>query len=454
MIDLSAYVQTLTHQKIAVFGLGVSGLSTVRALVKAGAKVCAWDDNKAAQNKARELGAEIVDLTQSLDGSYDFLVLSPGVPLTHPAPHAVVMRAQDSGLEIICDVELLHRADHGLKTIGITGTNGKSTTTALMAHVLNEGGVHAIAAGNIGTPVLDLDLSKAEVLVLELSSYQLDLCTSFKPDIAVLLNITPDHLDRHGDMAGYTKAKARIFGEDNAKIIGVDTPHTAALCEGYKDVMRISVEGAESDLSVVDGTLKRGENDIADISNFDTLKGAHNYQNAACVYAALKEIGLEDAEILPHFKTYAGLPHRQYKCGALNGVIYINDSKATNAMSAGKALGSFEDIYWIVGGRAKEGGLSGLEEFMSRVNKAYLIGEAAPQFEKWCLAHYVDYEMSGDIQTALNAAHRDAQNYKKGTVLLAPACASWDQFASFEKRGEAFMDGVDALLNEYKTGLA
>lgn len=443
MIDLESYVQTLKYKKAAVFGLGLSGLSVVEALCAAGAKVVAWDENINQQKQAQELGAEIINLSSTFDEKFDFLVLSPGVPLTHPKPHDVVLKAQNCGVEIIGDVELLHRSNHKLKTIGITGTNGKSTTTMLMAHVLNKCGVRAVAAGNIGVPVLDLNLSKNDIMVLELSSYQLDLCPTFRPDIAVLLNITPDHLDRHGDMAGYTKAKARILDSDGVKIVGIDTPSTKVLSNG---AITISVEGNEADLFVKDGALYDNGARVSDVSDIQTLKGAHNYQNLACVYGAGKELGLNKDNIIEAIRTYGGLPHRQYHCGTIGFVDYINDSKATNVESAAKALSSYDNIYWILGGLAKEGGLNSLEPLMHKVKKAYLIGRDAYDFKIWLDAQKVESVMCETLDRATPQAHDDAQKSKQpATVLLAPACASWDQFKSFEKRGEAFMNAVDKL---------
>lgn len=453
MIDLSVYVKSLNNRKIAVFGLGVSGVSVVRALIKAGAKVIAWDDGEESREAAEKIGAEINDLTLCLDNSFDFLVLAPGVPLTHPKPHDVVLKARENGVEIIGDLELLNRGlkDLGsnIKTIGITGTNGKSTTTALMEHVLNECGVNALAAGNIGVPVLELDLSETKVLVLEISSYQMDLCPDFRPDIALILNITPDHLDRHGDIAGYTKAKARILDSDGVKIIGVDTSSTAELAKITEGVIKISVEGNDADIFVKDGILYDGNERVADISNFKVLKSEHNYQNIACVYATAKKLNLQGKYIFSAIESFKGLAHRQYSCGHIGKVEYINDSKATNAEATAKALGSYDNIYWILGGLPKDGGLNGLEKYMPKIKKAYLIGKAAKDFKLWLDIQGVESYMCSTIDIATQKAHEDAQNSdEKGTVLLAPACASWDQFKSFEKRGDAFMDIVKALKSQ------
>lgn len=442
MIDFKPYAQTLNHRRAAVFGLGVSGLSVVRTLIAADISVVAWDDREEQRNMAAGIGADIQNIAEGMDQNFDFLVLSPGVPLTHPQPHDVVKAANASGIEIIGDVELFHRAAPNLKTIGITGTNGKSTTTALMAHVLGEGGVKAQAAGNIGTPVLDLDVDKIDVLVLELSSYQLDLCPTYRPNISMLLNITPDHLDRHGDLAGYTKAKARILDSKGVKIIGVDTVPTKELFDNTDKAISVSTN-SDADVNVANGTLYYKGSEVGDVSNFDTLKGEHNYQNLACVYTAARELGLNDEVILSALETYPGLPHRQYKCASIGTVDYINDSKATNAEAAAKALGAYENIYWILGGLPKEGGLDGLDPFMLKVKRAYLIGQASEDFKSWLDAKGVENELCEVLDMATEKAHQDAQSSgEASTVLLAPACASWDQFASFEKRGDAFMQVV------------
>ncbi|MEM9469103.1 MAG: UDP-N-acetylmuramoyl-L-alanine--D-glutamate ligase [Pseudomonadota bacterium] len=439
MIDLASFSKSLKHKKVAVYGLGLSGLSAVKALVAANIRVVTDDSNQQQCNKAKELGAQVADLESSLDQSFDFLLLSPGVPLTHPEPHAVVKKAHEENVEIIGDVELLSRSGQMPKTVGITGTNGKSTTTALMAHALNENAYRAVAAGNIGTPVLDLNLDDVDILVLELSSYQLDLCPTYRPDISILLNITPDHLDRHGDMEGYIKAKARILDHANIKIVGVDTKVIKDLSENS---ITISGEGHEADIKVFNQILYDSDIKISDVGHYDRLKGSHNHQNLAAVYAVAKELGIEKKGILKSFETYQGLPHRQYRVRTINNVDYVNDSKATNVESAARALSSYNHTFWVAGGRSKEGGLNGLEGYISHIQKAYLIGEAAEDFAVWCQDNDVEYEITHILNKAIERAHEDAQDFKKGCVLLAPACASWDQFRSFEERGDAFVERV------------
>lgn len=449
MIDLSSYAQTLEYKSVAVFGLGLSGLSCVRALINAKINVVAWDDNQDNCDKAQAYGAIIEDLTKSNLTAYDFLILAPGVPYTYE-PHVVVLNAQKYNLEIIGDLELLYRSKPSFKTIGITGTNGKSTTTALMKHVLNECGIKADMGGNIGKAVMDLDVGKdIEVLVLEISSYQMDLCPSYRPDISILLNITPDHLDRHGSMEAYVEAKARIMEGEGTLLIGVDDDYTLklfnhAFCEGKRKIIPISVqdkaiEGFYVEKNILKKNAQGQDIEIGSLDNLETLRGLHNQQNATFVYVAAKELGLQDKDILQTFKTYPGLPHRQYLVTKIKNVSYINDSKATNAEAAAKALSSYDNIFWIIGGRPKKGGLQGLEIFKNKIIKSYVIGEATDDFSAWLTKNNFDFESCGTLDKAVIVASKQAQDYEgEAVVLLSPACASWDQFLSFEKRGDAF----------------
>ncbi|HRQ61759.1 MAG TPA: UDP-N-acetylmuramoyl-L-alanine--D-glutamate ligase, partial [Alphaproteobacteria bacterium] len=367
MIDLKPILPTLNGKPAAVFGLGKSGLASVESLVKAGAKVIAHDDNAESCAAAKALGASIKPLDESVLTGCAFLVLAPGVPLTHPEPHAVVIAAKAAGIEIISDIELLHRADTGRRVIGITGTNGKSTTTALIHHVLNTCGMKAALGGNIGTAALSLKPPpKGAPFVLELSSYQIDLCPTFAPDTGIVLNITPDHLDRHGTLENYAAIKERVFRKtDGAAIISLDDPHTKAMHDRLKKqegkrVVPISVMAeAPGGVYILNGILfddiDGQEQEVGSLNAIATLNGLHNMQNAAAAYAAARLEGLEPQAILEVIKTYPGLPHRQFPVRTINGVSYINDSKATNADSAGKALMSYRNIYWIVGGKPKDG---------------------------------------------------------------------------------------------------
>jgi UDP-N-acetylmuramoylalanine--D-glutamate ligase len=459
MVDVSSLKSELDGEPVAVFGLGISGLSTAKALIDGGIEVHAWDDKKENCQKAKELGAVITDLTQESLEPFAFLLLAPGVPYTFE-PHKVVLNAQKYDTEIIGDLELLHRCRHGLKTIGITGTNGKSTTTALMVHVLNECGLKAVMGGNIGKPVFDLDLSdKDTILVLEISSYQMDLCPTFRPDISILLNITSDHLDRHGSMKNYVEAKARILEGTGVAFIGVDDDFTQelfnrAFFNGERKVYPFSVttkitEGYYAANNILYRNRGGEDIEIGALDNLETLKGNHNQQNILSVYAVAKTLDINDSAIFKALKTFPGLPHRQYLVTKENNVAYVNDSKATNAEAAAKALASYDNIFWIAGGRPKKGGLEGLEIFKDKVRKAYLIGEAAKEFSVWLKKNGFEYEICKTLDKAVTKARKDAEKAEgEAVVLLSPACASWDQYTSFEKRGEAFEQKIFDLLGK------
>lgn len=434
MIDVTPFVKTLGKKPIAVYGLGLSGLASVRALVVAGAFVVAWDENEEKRAAALDAGAALQNfMADGFDGA-GILVLSPGVPYTHH-PHPIVQRAQREGLEIIGDIEILHRAGHGREIIGITGTNGKSTTTALSAHILKECGKDIMLGGNIGAPVLEQTLpSTGGFIVLELSSYQIDLCPSFRPDIGVLLNITADHLDRHGTMEEYAAAKAKMLDGANTVICNVDDKYC-------KDIAR---QHSAIELSVKD------ENLAARLPDVQILKGMHNRQNMMAAFHICRACGCDEQDILAAMASFSGLPHRQYPVRSINGVLYINDSKATNVQSTATALETYSHIYWIVGGRQKEGGLGGLENHMGRIRKAFIIGEAEKDFAEWMEVNKVDYSLCGTLDVAVLEAHAAVQANRgapggAGVVLLSPACASWDQFRSFEHRGEVFEQLVNAL---------
>lgn len=461
MIDVSTFVKEQGDKPVAVFGLGITGLSVVKALRAAGADVTAWDDRNDPREKAAAMGANIVQFTPDVLKACGALVLSPGVPLHFPEPHPVVKMARDAGLEIICDVEILARTSPACKTIGVTGTNGKSTSVSLMYHVLKEAGIDAKLGGNIGEAVLSLDMPDEQgCFVLELSSYQLDLCPTFAPDIAVLLNITPDHIDRHGTEEGYAKAKEQIFGGDGTAIVGVDDEPSEAIYERLmleeaRRIIPISVTQKRSAGVYVDecGAVVHDEIEVGTLSNIIILQGAHNHQNAAAVYAALREFGLTAQQIFDGFKSFAGLAHRQFPVRTINGVTYINDSKATNAEAASKALMTHENIFWIVGGQAKEGGLSGLGRYMERVTHAFIIGEASNDFAAWFEDRNIDHSIVYTLDKATKAAHDMAQAARGkpgsgGVVLLSPACASWDQFKSFEDRGDQFAAQVMTFEGE------
>jgi UDP-N-acetylmuramoylalanine--D-glutamate ligase len=461
MINIQYFKKSLNDRAVAVFGLGLSGLSTIRALSAAGVKTYAWDDNPAARDQAKALGPEVAELTEAVLQNCAALVLAPGVPLHFPQPHSVVQAARKAGIEIIGDLEILHRAAHGFKTIGITGTNGKSTTTALTAHILNEAGKRSSMGGNIGKPVLDLEAPALDgAFVLEVSSYQMDLCPNFRPDIAVLLNITPDHIDRHGSFENYAAAKEKLLEGEGVAIISIDDAPCAEiykrlLAHSKRRIIPISCEQTlEQGITVRDGQLydrtQGTEIHAGSLNGIATLCGVHNHQNAAAAYAVCRSMGLAPDEILKHMRTYPGLAHRQYPVRTINGVAYINDSKATNAVSTAKALGAYNNIYWIAGGRPKDGGLEGLDSYCDRIKQAYLIGEAAAQFGAWLGDRGIMHHYCGTLEKALAAAHAAAQGLRgqpggSGVVLLSPACASFDQFQSFEHRGRVFTELVEAL---------
>ena len=464
MIDTRAFVKSLNNKPVAVYGLGLSGFSTAKALIASGASVYAWDEDEEKRFYAAQAGIEISSFEHDDLADFSILVLSPGIPLHFPEPHAIVQKARDAGLEIICDIEILHRCGHDIKTVGITGTNGKSTTTALIHHILNEQRIPNAMGGNIGKPILDIALSgKQDVLVIELSSYQLDLCPTFTPDISVLLNITPDHLDRHGDMDGYVAAKERIFKWQGIAICGVDDVPSKAVCERTKVkseriVYPVSVkEKLESGVYVENGTLhdvlKQGHESSMPVGGFTTLQGVHNHQNIGAAYAACRCLDIGQDDILSAMKTFPGLAHRQYLTRIINGIAYINDSKATNMDAAAKAIACYKNIYLIAGGRPKTGGLSGIEDYAQNIAHVFLIGEAMDDFAKHLQSVGIPHSKSGSLDVAVLDAHNLAQS-KRGepggapTILLSPACASWDQFRSFEDRGNVFMDLVKSLSED------
>lgn len=453
-------------QKIGVLGLGRTGLATARALSEGGAEVFLWDDSAAKREEAKNAGFQIRDFSSAGVEGFAALVVSPGVPFTHPAPHTAIVRARAQNVEIIGDIEIFARliaaAQPKPKIVGVTGTNGKSTTTTLIGHLLKEAGLKVAVGGNIGFAVLDLEpLSEVQVYVLELSSYQLDLTESLKPNVSVLLNITPDHIDRHGDMDGYIAAKMRIFARQSVgdvAVVGIDDLHTADICTGIcggGEVKPIPVSVGKTlsrGVFVIDGVMYDGTASkagrVCDLKEFPRLPGAHNWQNAAAAYATGRALGVDAAILSAGLKNFRGLAHRMEEVGSLNGIRFINDSKATNAEAAARALGSYDRIYWIAGGRPKTGGIGTLEPYFNKIAKAYLIGEAADAFAR-TLEGKVIYEKCGVIEKAVDRAVQDAMKdgRKDVVVLLSPACASFDQFTDFEARGEAFRHAVNAHVN-------
>ncbi len=450
---------------VALFGLGASGLDAARALHAGGATLAAWDDKEASREKAAAAGIAIVDLREADWAAFDSFVLAPGVPLTHPVPHWSVDKAHAAGVEIIGDIELFCRERAKIapdsRFIAITGTNGKSTTTALVAHLFRAFGHEVAMGGNIGTPILQLPPpSRERVHVVECSSFQIDLAPSLSPTVGILMNLTPDHLDRHGSMANYAAIKARLVAGADTAIVSIDDADSAAIAlhlqvKGHM-VETISVAGNPVGTGVsLDGTMlvrhrAHVSTPVADLAGIAALRGAHNGQNAAAAILALGAEADDLDTLQAALRSFPGLAHRMEQIGRRGGVLFINDSKATNADAAEKALLSFPRVHWIIGGKAKEGGIEPLRPLFGRVAKAYLIGEAAPAFAA-TLLDQVPAESCGTLDVATRAAAAAAQADAERTgedqvVLLSPACASYDQFSDFEKRGEAFRACVESLL--------
>lgn len=466
MIDLTTLKKHIGDKPVAVFGLGISGLAAVESFVKNDIDCHAWDDNETNRLKAEEIGAKLVPLQEEDLGGYAFLVLSPGIPLYFPEPHPVVEKAHEAGIEIIGDIEILQRSGHGRNIIAVTGTNGKSTTTALIGHILKENNVPCVVGGNIGVPALSLTPPKNKDgwIVLETSSYQLDLCQTFRPDIGILLNLSADHIDRHGTIENYANAKMRIFQNGcNSAVVGIDDKISKEIAEklddessGVGQIIRISVQTDitkgvyQADGILHDAAFEEEDTQIGKLSSFRNLPGMHNRQNILAAYAAARTVGIEPEDILQAIETFEGLPHRLYLVKVINGIAYVNDSKATNIDAARRALSAYKKIYWILGGRPKSDGLEGAEEFLERVRHAFLIGEASEEFASWLEKRGVSYTMCGTLDKAVSEAHDTAQSERgepggAGTVLLAPACASFDQYGSFEERGNHFVDLVQGL---------
>lgn len=456
-------IPNISGQKYAIVGLGKSGLATAASLKASDAVPLLWDDGATAREDAVKQGYTLAD-PQTLDWqSITALILSPGIPLTHPAPHPAVLMAQAAGVPVHGDVDLLFQACPGARYVGITGTNGKSTTTALIGHILAEAGHKIQVGGNLGTPVLSFDPLGADgIYVLELSSYQLDLMQHNRLDVAVFLNLTPDHIDRHGDMAGYLKAKARIVRQDAPQtvVIGSDEPEMQGLLAQIRTQPNLTLAEISVRHDVADGVMAKADlmlhcnankpKQVLDFTKLTTLRGLHNQQNMCAAYAACQALDIDEAKIISGIKSFPGLIHRQQLVATLNNVAFINDSKATNADAAAKALASYQDIYWIIGGKPKDGGLTGLERFIPVIRHAFIIGAAEDAFATWCEGK-VPYTRSHDLATAVHQAAAMAQRdgLPNATVLLSPACASFDQFKSFEDRGQQFIALVQALAEEH-----
>ncbi len=439
-----------------VFGLGKSGLSAAVALKRSGAKITAWDDKAENRAKGTELGIEMESPEAVNWKEKSALVLSPGIPHTFPIPHPVAQMAKDHKVPIFCDVEFLFQAQKMSPIIGITGTNGKSTTTALIAHILKTAHQKAQEGGNLGIPALDLaPLDGVGTYVIELSSYQLELTKTPALDVAIFLNISKNHLERHGGLEGYVAAKEKIFHlvkPKGFKIIGVDSPLMQKVYTENKSAHTIPISGfqeVKNGVYCYKGVLMDGSREIMDVTSLPTLRGTHNYQNIAAAYAAVTRLtDLDPTVICQGIRTYPGLAHRQELVGHVKNILFVNDSKATTLEAALKSIDQYENIFWIVGGQAKEGweDVSALLPSLSRIQKVFLIGEAAKGYEK-VLSPHLPCIQSGTLEKAVELATKEAEKFPgNSVVLLAPACASWDQFTSFEHRGNTFKSLVQKLL--------
>jgi len=456
-------ITSFAGKTVAVFGLGGSGLASCQALKAGGAKVVAGDDGVDRLAEAAKAGFITADLRTVSWANFAGLVLTPGVPLTHPAPHWSVLRAREAGIEVIGDIELFcrERRRHAPDApfVAITGTNGKSTTTALIAHLMRVAGYDTQMGGNIGTAILSLEPPRmGRVHVVEMSSYQIDLTPSLDPTVGILLNVSEDHIDRHGTLAHYAAVKERLVAgvkPQGTSIVGVDDGWSRAtadrLDQAGKRVVRISVKNPLADgVYVEHETILRASggarSEIARIGGIGSLRGLHNAQNAACAAACALALGVRQDVLQSGLRSFPGLAHRMEQVGRRGKVLFVNDSKGTNADAAAHALSSFADIFWIAGGKPKLGGITSLTEFFPRIRKAYLIGEAAQEFAE-TLGDGVPHEISDTLDVAVEHAAGDAEasGVTDPVVLLSPACASFDQYRNFEIRGAKFRDLVQAL---------
>lgn len=456
-------VTSFAGKTVAVFGLGGSGLASCHALKAGGAEVIAADDSAENVAKAAQAGFTTADLRAVSWVNFAALILTPGAPLTHPAPHWSVLKAREAGVEVIGDIELFcrERRRHAPNApfIAITGTNGKSTTTALIAHLMKVAGYDTQMGGNIGTAILSLEPPRmGRVHVVEMSSYQIDLAPSLDPSVGILINISEDHIDRHGTLAHYAAVKERLVAGVQAggtAIVGVDDGWCRDIADRLdrtgKRVVRISVKNPLPDgLYVERETIVRASGaariEVARLGGIGSLRGLHNAQNAACASACALAMGIAADVLQNGLRSFPGLAHRMEQVGRRGNVLFVNDSKGTNADAAAHALSSFADIFWIAGGKPKAGGITGLTSYFPRIRKAYLIGEAAAEFSG-TLGERVPHDMSGTLDVAIASAARDAEasGLAEAVVLLSPACASFDQYRNFEIRGTAFRDLVQAL---------
>ena len=447
-------------QKVAILGLGRSGRSVAQSLLKADAQVLAWDDQESAREVAHDLGIPLINLHSIEWEDVQHLILSPGIPHYYPAPHPVVARAQIAGLRPLSDIEILTRSQPQARYMGITGTNGKSTTTTLIGHILKESGAPVEVGGNLGIPVMELNpLQEEGIYVLEVSSYQLEISPSLHFNVGILLNITPDHLERHGGMDGYIAAKKLIYRNmtsQNTLVIGVDDLHCLTIYETLKESGKVNLlpistcKVLSEGIYVKEGILYEKNRPVLNLKEFVRLKGQHNWQNIAAAFGALRSMGFEAEIISQGIASFPGLAHRQQEGAHYKNVTFVNDSKATNAEATAKALACYQGapLYCLLGGRSKEGGITSLKPYFPILEHAFLYGEAASSF-LLTLEGKVPYTICETLKEATEKAAKLAFNDQKegAVVLLSPACASFDQFRDFEERGEAFLQYAQEIIN-------
>ncbi|MEQ9813614.1 MAG: UDP-N-acetylmuramoyl-L-alanine--D-glutamate ligase [Azospirillaceae bacterium] len=457
MIDLGF----LKDRRIGVLGLGRTGMAAAEAMKASGVDVVAWDDGLVGRAWAERGGIPLVRFEGDGLAGIDTLILSPGIPRTWPTPHPVVAMAVKAGVRLVSDIDLLAQAQPRANYLGITGTNGKSTTTALIGHLLTRAGVAAETGGNLGFPALSLaPLDESGWYVLEVSSFQLETISAVPWTAGVFINITPDHLDRYAGMADYVAAKRALFergGENATAIVGAADDWSRRLIDDLRAagrrVVPISAEReVEGGVHAIGGRLvddMSGEGHVvADLAHAPALPGQHNWQNAAAAYAACRVAGVSPEAIAAGLAGFPGLKHRQQPVDTILGIRFVNDSKGTNPDAAAKALGSYQHVYWVAGGRAKGDDFSALDAFLPRIRHACLIGEATEALAAY-LQGRVRFSRCTDLDAATSEAFTvaRAERLADPVVLLSPACTSWDQFVSYEARGEAFIASVRAIAH-------
>lgn len=447
------------NKKFAFLGMGLTGLSTALALKKQGIQVVVWDDNEKERLQAAQKGLDVTPLTYQRLQTIDLLIVSPGIPLFYPKPHPIIELARSLNLSISGDLDLFYKLYNKATFIGITGTNGKSTTTALLTHILKQAKQNVISGGNIGIPVFDLSpCTKDLICVLEVSSYQLDSNPFIHFDLSILLNITPDHLDRHGNFDNYVASKKKILKPRHAHfkaIIGQEDPTCKRIYRQLKNdinIIPLCPKNSQTFYYLDHSFLCENNQIITDLSHHLYLKGTHNWQNIFAAYIAARQFNIPSEEIIKHIFSFKGLEHRQELILNYKNITFINDSKATNVTATLKALSAYKNIYWIVGGRLKQDDdYDGFTLYLSHIQKAYLIGESSDFFAA-LFSNKLPYKKTYLLEKAISQAYNDAsQSSKPAIILLSPACASWDQFKNFEERGHFFRQFIHTLLKENHT---